>query len=182
MRKQLNVILGLGLAAVFPASATTHLKLQCVARDLTPGAHVWVEVRPQYHQAAMVQDGMESGALEEAKGESVWQFDVPASGRVAPITHDFTFAVDLDRTGTDPVGFITFKTRFKIEHPTGQDKVGYGEVYEATLAMLVMPGASPLSRCLRLREVGGKMIVETAADCLDSSFGKSPKHLRLPHR
>jgi len=180
MRKRLGFFFGVCLAAVLPASAATNLKLQCLARDLTPGAHVWVEVRPEYHQAAMAQGGQESGVLQVATGESVWQFDVPASGQVAPISHDFTFAVDLDRTSSDPVGFIKLETRFKVDHPTGQDKVGYGEVYEATLAMPVSPGTAPLARCLRLREVGDRMIVETAADCLDASF-KSHLHLRPPH-
>ena len=181
MRRELGMFLGLSVAAVLPVSAATNLKLQCVARDLTPGAHVWVEVRPEYHQTAMAQGGQDSGVLQEAKGESVWQFDVPASGQVAPISHDFTFPVDLDRTSSDPVGFIKLKTRFKVDHPAGQDKVGYGEIYEATLAMPVSAGTAPLSRCLRLREVGDKMIVETAADCLDSSFSKSHMHLRPPH-
>ncbi len=171
-----------GLVAVLPACAATNLRLQCVVRDLAPGAHVWVEVQPEYHQAAMSAGGQDEGVLQEAKGESVWQFDVPAGGRVGPISHDFAFPADLDRTSTDPVGFIKLKTRFKIDHPTGQDKVGYGEVYEMTLAMPVPAGTAPLSRCLRLREVGDKMIAETAADCLDSSFGKSHMHLRPPQR
>jgi len=183
MRKRIGMFLGLSVAAVLPANAATNLKLQCVARDLTPGAHVWVEVRPEYHQTAMAQGGQDSGVLQEAKGESVWQFDVPASGQVAPISHDFTFPVDLDRTRSDPVGFIKLKTRFRIDHPTGQDKVGYGEIYELTLAMPVPPGTAALSRCLRLREVGDKLTVETAADCLDSSFGRRRQvHLQPPHR
>jgi hypothetical protein len=171
------------LVAGLPASAATNLKLQCGARDLTPGAHVWMEVLPEYHQAAMAQGGQDSGVLQEAKGESVWQFDVPASGQVAPIPHDFTFPVDLDRTSSDPVGFIKLKTRFRVDHPAGQDKVGYGEIYEATLAMPVSAGTAPLSRCLRLRELGYKMTLETAADCLDSSFGKRRQvHLQSTHR
>lgn len=165
-----------------PVSAATHLKLQCEVRDLAPGAHVWVEVRPEYHQAAMAQGGQDSGLLQEARGESVWQFDVPASGQAGPLSHDFAFPVDLDRKSTDPIGSIRLKTRFKIDHPAGQDRVGYGEVYEMILAMPVPPGTAPLSRCLRLREVGDKMIAETAADCLDASFGKNHIHLRPPNR
>ena len=182
MRRQLGIVLGMTLAAALPASAATSLKLQWLARDLAPGAHVWVEVRPEYHQGAMAQGGQDSGVLQEAKGESVWQFDVPTSGQVAPISHDFTFAVDLDRKSSDPVGIIKLRTRFRVDHPTGQEKVGYGEVYEAILSMPVLPGAAPLSRCLRLREAGERMIVETAADCLDASFAKSHMHLRPPHR
>src|SRR5260370_13227017 len=128
MRRELGMFLGLSVAAVLPASGATNLKLQCVARDLTPGAHVWVEVRPVYHQTAMAQGGQDSGVLQEAKGESVWQFDVPASGQVAPISHDFTFPVDLDRTSSDPAGFIKLKARFKVYHPPGQDKVGYCQI------------------------------------------------------
>ena len=182
MRKQLGLFLGLSLAAALPAGAATSLKLQCVARDLAPGAHVWMEVRPEYHQIA-TQGMQDSGVLQEAKGEPVWQFDVPATGKIAPISHDFAFPVDLDRSGSDPLGVVLLKTRFRIDHPMGQEKVGYGEVYEMTLAMPVPPGTASLSRCLRLRGVGDRMIVETAADCLDASLTKSSRmRLQPPHR
>jgi hypothetical protein len=154
MRKRIGMFLGLSVAAVLPASAATNLKLQCVARDLTPGAHVWVEVRPEYHQTAMAQGGQDSGVLQEAKGDSVWQFDVPASGQVVPISHDFTFPVDLDRTSSDPVGFIKLETRFKVDHPAGQDKVGYDRRCQLTMHSALASSPQSISRpsyCLRGR-------------------------------
>lgn len=179
---QLTVMLGLGLIAALPARAATGLKLEVAARDLAPGAHVWLEVRPAYHQLAMhnppPDGGQEPSASEEAKGEFVWQFEVPASGNVSPIAHDFAFVVDLDRSTSDHLGLIRLKMRFRIDGPAGQQRTGYGETHELTLAMGVQPGTDPLARCLRLREVDGKLIAETAANCLDSSF-KSRKVRRL---
>jgi hypothetical protein len=81
--------------------------------------------------------------------------------------------VDVTTTEPDRFGAIYLKTRFRIDHPEARKRTGYGEVHEVTLAMSVPPGAAQLSRCLRLREEGGDLKLEIAADCRDSSFAKS---------
>jgi hypothetical protein len=186
MRRLLTIIFGLGLLAALPARAATGLKLEFTARDLAPGSHVWVEVRPTYHQLAidnpLAAEEQESSALEQAQGELVWHFEVPPSGNVSPMSHNFAFAADLDRTSSDHLGVIHLKTRFRVDGPAGQQRTGYGEVHEITLAMAVLPGNAPLARCLRLREVGDRLIAESAPNCLDTSFTKSTKviHLQAP--
>ena len=167
-------IAGLGLLAALPAlAAGTRLRLTCTARDLPPGAHVWMEIQPEYHQSAIpvaASLGEESSPPEHATGEFVWDLDVPAGGEVAPIAHDFTFPVELDRTSTDHVASIHLKVRFKVDATGQHPKAAYGEVIEATFGMPVFPGDAPLARCLRLREEGGKLLAETAPDCRDATF------------
>ena len=168
------VVAGLGLLATLPAlAAGTRLSVTCTTRDLPPGAHVWVEVVPEYYQTttpAAASLGEENSPPEQATGEFVWAFDVPAGGEVAPLAHDFTFPVELDRTSRDHVGSIRLKARFKIDLPSQQQRGAYGEVIEATFGMPVLPGNAPLSRCLRLREGSSKLLAETAPDCRDATF------------
>jgi hypothetical protein len=95
---------------------------------------------------------------------------VPAGGEVAPLAHDFSFPVELDRTTRDHVGSIRLKARFKVDLPGQPQRGAYGEVIEATFGMPVAPGNAPLSRCLRLRESRGKLLAETAPDCRDATF------------
>jgi hypothetical protein len=52
MRKSpVFVVAGLGLLAALPVlAAGTRLGVTCTTRDLPPGAHVWIEVVPEYYQ------------------------------------------------------------------------------------------------------------------------------------
>ena len=176
--RQFAIGFGLGLLAALPAVAGTGLRVEVAVRDMTPGAHVWMEVRPEYGQIARPAGGQDFSAMAEAAGESVWQFDVPASGKTST-GHDFEFPLEIDRSSSaDHVGVIHLRTRFRIDGPQGEKKTGYGDTTEVTLAMPVLPGTAALSRCLRLREAGNRLTLESAADCLDASFVKSRK-LRL---
>ena len=181
MRKISAILVGLGILAAWPARADTPLKVDFTVRGMAPGAHVWLEVRPEYRQVGSQRTSSEldgdSALLATAQGESVWQLDVPADGSAPPESHVFTFPLDLDRTATDHQGIILLKIRFKIDAAAGQQKTegyaGYGQLHELTLAMPVPNGAAPLERCFRLREAGNRLVAETAANCLDSSFAKS---------
>ena len=172
MRNGLAALVGLGFLSALPAGAATGLKVECAARDLPGGAHVWIEVVPEYGQTVMPPGTREVAAAQAAKGESVWRFDVPAGGNVTPIAHEFSFPVDIARTGGDRLGSIHLKARFRVDVPSGKDLPGAGEIQEATLAMPVPAGSAPLTRCVRLRAVGERLMLETAADCQDTSFGK----------
>jgi hypothetical protein len=120
-RKQLTTACGLGcLLVAWPAIAATGLKVEVVTRDLAPGTKVWLEVQPEYHQmmhpASPSEKVIDSGVLQQAKGESIWQFD--ASESDSPISHDFSFPVDLDRTtGSGHLRVIMLETRFRIDAP-----------------------------------------------------------------
>jgi hypothetical protein len=181
-RRQLTTAFGLGCWLVaWSAVAATGLRVEVVTRDLAPGTKVWLEVQPAYHQlmrpASPAEKALDSGVLQQAKGESIWQFDT--SGKDSPIAHDFSFPVDLDQTtGSGHLGVIMLETRFRIDAPGSEERVGYGRVHEMTFAMPVL-GAAPLTRCLRLREAGGRLLVESAVDCRDSSFKKSTQ-VHLP--
>ena len=142
-------------------------------RDLAPGAHVWIEVETQYQQ--QIAGGPSAGGFRdsaprrEATTKHIWQFEVPASGEVAPESFEYQFPA-ANWTSSDHFGSIQLKTRFKIDDARGLRRTGYGEVGEVTFGMPVPPGSTQLSRCLRLHDEGNRLAVETAADCLDSTF------------
>ncbi len=181
MRKISALLVGLGFLAALPAWAATPLNLEFVVRDLAPGAHVWLEVRPEYGQVGAPGTGSEmaSDAAPQvsAQGESVWELEVPANGSASPGAHVFSFPLEIDRTSTERKGMIRLKIRFKIDAAAGTQKAdgypGYGQLHELTLAMPVPRGGAPLERCLRLREAGKRLVAETAANCLDTSFARS---------
>lgn len=175
MKKTLATLLGFGLLAALPAHAKSGLTLTCITRDLVPGTHVWIEVEPQYQQMAAKAGGAfkDSAPRLSAKDKHVWQFEVPARGEVAPVSYEFTFPDDVSRAQSDHFGSIYLKTRFKIDNPQGSPRAGYGEVNEMTFGMPVPAGATQLSRCLRLRDEGNRLTVETAADCRDSTFDQA---------
>lgn len=173
MRNSLAIIVALGVLASLPARGETGLTLFCTTRDLPPGSQVWIEVEPQYQpQVAAGPDGgfRDSAPPQAAQTKHVWSFEVPASGVVAPASHHFNFPAG--KNGTN-FGSIYLKTRFKIDDPRGTRRPGYGDVTEVTLGMPVPDGATRLTRCLRLRDEGDRLTVETAADCLDETFEKA---------
>jgi hypothetical protein len=175
MRKTSAILLGLGFLAAFPAWADTALNLEFAVRDLAPGAHVWLEVRPEYGQIGEpgTASDLESDAapLVSAQGESVWDLVVPANGSASPGARMFSFPLDFDRTSAERKGMIRLKILFRIDAAAGTQKAdgypGYGQLHELTLAMPVPRGGAPLERCLRLREAGKRLFAETAANCLD---------------
>jgi len=173
MRKALATIVGLSLLAVLPVHAAGGLKLTCTTRDLAPGSHVWIEVETQYQQ--QVAGGPSAGGFrdsaprQEAKTKHIWQFEVPASGEVAPESFEYEFPA-VDWTNADHFGSIQLKTRFKIDDPQGSRRIGYGEIGEVTFGMPVPAGSTQLARCLRLHDEGNRLTVETAADCRASTF------------
>jgi hypothetical protein len=177
MRRLLATLIGFGLLASIPAYAESRLKLTCTTRNLAPGAHVWIEVEAQYQQ--LVAGGPAAGGFRDsaprrdANARHSWQFEVPATGEVAPASYEYQFPADVDWTNSGHFGSIYLKTRFKIDNPRGPRRPGYGEVIEASFAMPVPAGAAQLSRCLRLHDEGNRLTVETAADCRDSTFDKA---------
>lgn len=177
MRTTLVAFLGLTFIAALPAHGANEIDVSCMARGLAAGAQLWVEVTAQYQSLTALppaRGGFRNAAQpESASGPFVWQFTVPASGEVAPTAYRFEFPVEITSAEPDHFGAIYLKTRFRIDHPQGLKRTGYGEVHEVTFATPVPPGASQLSRCLRLREEGDRFIVETAADCRDATFAKA---------
>ena len=172
MRRALLILIGLVLLPGLSAHAAgTELSLTCITRDLPAGAQVWLQVEPEHYQTpapAPASLGGESSAPEQASGDSIWQFEVPASGSAPPSTHKFTFPTNLEPTSAKSVSSIRLKIRFKVDAPGRQG--AYGEVITATLGMPVLANKLPLSRCVRLREDSDKLILESAPDCSDSSF------------
>jgi hypothetical protein len=179
VRIGLRILIGLALLPGLPAHAAgTELNLSCVTKDLPAGAQVWLQVEPEYYQTPAPTPaslGAPSSAPEPASGASTWQFAVPAGGSAPPSTHTFTFPADLQPTSAKTIGSIRLKASFKVDAPGQQG--AYGEVIKADLGMPVLANDAPLARCLRLREEGNKLILESAPDCRDSSFGKNVRIL-----
>jgi hypothetical protein len=179
MKKKLPTMIGVGLLsalAAMPSLAEGQLLLTCTARDLAPGSHVWIEVEAQYQEqiaAGPAAGGfVDSSPRRSADAPHIWQFDVPASGQIPTETYEYRFPPDVDWTSSGHFGSIYLKTRFKIDAP-GAPRPGYGEVAEVTFGMPVPAGSTRLSRCLRLRDEGDRLRVETASDCRESTFDKA---------
>lgn len=181
MRQTFAALIGLAILAAAPSRAGTPLKVDFLVRDLPPGAHVRFEVYPEYRQmmlrgvAARVDDA--SVVTSEARGEAVWELDAPESGSTAPEAHVFSFPVEMDRSATDRKEIIRLGITFQIEPVSGREKAGgyagYGQPHAIVLAMPVPRSSAPLERCLRLRQVGDRLVAESAADCQETSFAKS---------
>jgi hypothetical protein len=189
-----TAIVGIALLAALPAAAE-RMRLTCTACGLPLGAQVWIEVEPQYHE--IVAPTPADSSLREsrppvaaAEGKRAWQLEVPPGGAVASTVQDFTFPATVDWTSPSgpgqPIRAIFLKTRFRIDTPGQPPRAGYGEAQESTLAMSVPPGASEVSRCLRLRAESGRLALESAADCSEASFtraqsdGRMHVRLRIP--
>jgi hypothetical protein len=179
MKKALFAILSFGLLAALPSYALSGLKLTCTTEGLSPGARVWLEVEPQFQATTAgdpAQGGFkDAGAPEPADGKYVWQFQVPASGERASLTHRFGFPTHVALKSGAPSGSVLLKTRFRIDDPARPHHNGYGEIIEQTFAMPAPTGVTELSRCLLLRQEGDHLTVGTAADCRDSTFAKAAK-------
>jgi len=179
MRKALFAV-GFSLLASVPSYAVSGLKLTCTTKGLTPGSRVWIEVESEYQ--GMTVEGpahggfRDAGLPQTAKAKHVWQFEVPASGEAAPTTHNFEFPASVAVASADHFGSVVLKTRFRIDDPKRLRQNGYGEVTEATFGLPAPAGATQLARCLRLRQDGDRLSVETAADCRDSTFSKAGKY------
>jgi len=172
MRRGLRILIGLALLPSLPAHAAgTELNLSCITKDLPAGAKVWLQVEPEHYQTPAPTPaslGDVSNTPEPARGDSIWQFEVPAGGSAPPTTHKFTFPTDLQPTSANGVSSIRLKVSFKVDSPGQQG--AYGEVIQANLGMPVLANNVTLSRCLRLREDRNKLILESAPDCSDASF------------
>lgn len=171
MRIGLRILLGLALLPSLPAHAVgSELTLTCITKNLPAGAKVWLQVEPEHYQTSAPTPaslGEASSAAEPASGASIWQFEVPAGGSAPPSTHTVTFPTDLQPTTANSISSIRLKVSFKVDAPGQQG--AYGEVIQANLGMPVL-GNVPLSRCLRLREDGNRLILDSAPDCSDTSF------------
>jgi hypothetical protein len=167
-----RILIGLALLPCLPAHASgTELNLTCITKDLPAGAKVWMQVEPEHYQTPVpisASLGEVPSAPEPASGTSIWQFEVPAGGSAPPSTHKLTFPADLQPTSANSVSSIRLKVSFKVNAPGQQG--AYGEVIQAQLGMPVLASNGPLSRCLRLREDGNKLILDSAPDCSDASF------------
>jgi len=191
VRKALATMIGIGMLAAIPTFGKGGLNLTCTTSNLPPGARVWIEVEAQY-QGVVAEPSAggalrDSGAPQSANAKHVWQFQVPPSGEVAPTSYELPLPAGVDQKSSDHLGSIYLKTRFKIDSPTGPQRAGYGEVQEMTFGMPVPPGKTQLARCLRLREDGDRLRVETAKDCRDSSFARAEQsgvrvHMNPPSR
>jgi hypothetical protein len=172
MRTGLRILVGLAMLACIPAhGAATELNLTCTTKDLPAGAKVWLQIEPEHYRSSAPTPatlGEVSGAAEPGSGESIWQFEVPAGGSAPASTHTFTFPIDLQPTRAKVVSSIRLKVSFRVDAP-GQPGPN-GQVIKATLGMPVLVDNSPLARCVRLREDGDKLILESAPDCSDASF------------
>lgn len=174
MRSTLAAIGSLTLLAAIPAPAETGLTLSCTARDLSPGARVWIEVEVQYQPLAAQSPSeggfKDAGPGQAARAQHVWRFEVPANGEVTPSSYRFSIPVDRNWRGSDEFAALSLKTRFKIDDSSKAGRAGYGEVTEVTFGMPAPAGVTELSRCLRLRDDGYRLMVETAGSCLDEAF------------
>jgi hypothetical protein len=172
VRIRLWILIGFALLPGLPAhAAETELNLSCITKDLPAGAKVWLQVEPEHYQTPAPTPaslGDVSNTPEPARGDSIWQFEVPAGGSAPSTTHRFTFPTDLQPTSANSVSSIRLKVSFKVDAPGQQG--AYGELIHANLAMPVLANNLPLSRCVRLREDSDKLILESAPDCSDSSF------------
>lgn len=181
MRQTFAALIGLAILAAAPSRAETPLKVDFLVRDLPPGAHLRFEMHPEYRQmmlrgvAARLDDA--SVVTSDARGEAVWELDVPESGSTVPEAHVFSLPVDMDRSATDRKEIIRLGITFQIEPVSGREEAGgyagYGQPHAIVLAMPVPRGPAPLERCLRLRQVGDRLVAESAADCQEASFAKS---------
>jgi hypothetical protein len=174
-----------------PSFGKNGLNLTCATRNLPPGSQVWIEVEALYQ--GVVADPKAGGALRDsgapqsATAKHVWQFRVPPSGDPVPASYELQFPASFAQKSADTLGSIYLKTRFKVDTPAGPGHAGYGEIQEMTFGMPVPPGATQLTRCLRLREDGDRLRVETAKDCRDSSFTQGEQrgvrvHMNTPSR
>jgi hypothetical protein len=186
LKKALATLVSVGILAALPAFGKGGLNLACTTRNLPPGTRVWIEVEAQYQ--GVVADSSaggafrDSGTLQSANGKHVWQLQVPPIGDVAPTSYELPLPAGVDQKSSDHLGSIYLKTRFKIDSPTGSRRPGYGEIQEMTFGMPVPPAGTPLARCLRLREDGDRLRVETAKDCRDSSFAQAENSGVRVHR
>ena len=188
MKRSCTLIVFLTLLAAIPALGETGLTLSCTTRDLSPDARVWVEVEVQYQalapQAPSAGGFKDSGLAQAAKFKHAWQFEIPAGGEITSGSHRFSIPVDRDRKGSDEFASLSLKVRFKIDDPSKLGRPGFGEVTEVTFGMAAPAGVTELSRCLRLRDEGTRLMVETGETCLDEAFDRSGYrvHVKPPRR
>jgi hypothetical protein len=184
MRIGLRILVGLALLPCLDAhAAPTELNLTCITKDLPAGAKVWLQIEPEHYRSSAPTPatlGEVSGAPEPASGDSIWQFEVPAGGSAPASTHTFTFPIDLQPTRAKVVSSIRLRVSFKIDAP-GQPSLS-GQLIKAALGMPVLADNSRLARCVRLREEGDKLILESAPDCSDSSFASLGHNGRIRFR
>jgi hypothetical protein len=179
------IFAGFSLLAAVPSYAVSGLKLTCATQGLTPGSRVWVEVDPQYQGMAVggpAHGGFrEAGSPQTANAKHVWNLEVPASGEAVLSSYNFEFPASVALASADHFGSVLLKVRFRIDDPKRPHQNGYGEVTEATFEMPAPAGATGLTRCLRLRQDGERLNVETAADCRDSTFDKAARSATRVH-
>lgn len=184
MGKGIRILVGLALLPCLPAHAAgSELSLSCITKDLPAGARVWLKIEPEHYQSSAPTPatlGEVARAAEPASGDSIWQFEVPAGGSAPASTHTFTFPIDLQPTRAKVVSSIRLKVSFQVDAP-GQ-RGPNGQVIKATLGMPVLADNSPLARCVRLRAVGDKLILESAPDCSDASFASLGNNGRIRFR
>jgi hypothetical protein len=181
MRRGLQILVGLALLPCLAAlAAGTQLNVTCITKDLPAGARVWLRVEPEPYRAAMpnlASLGEASGPAAPASGVWTRQFEVPAGGSVPASTHGFTFPTDLQPTNANSVSSIRLKVSFKVDAPGVQG--AYGEVLRSDFGMPVRAANGPLSRCLRLRGAGDKLILESAPECTEASFANAGHNGRI---
>ena len=114
----------------------------------------------------------DAGPRQAAEAKYVWRFEVPEGGEATPSSHRFTIPVNRAGKGADELASLSLKTRFKIDDLSKAGRPGFGEVIETTFAMGAPAGVKELSRCLRLRDEGERLAVETAESCLDEAFDR----------
>jgi len=182
-RIALVTLVGASLLTALPSYGVSSLNLSFTTKGLTPGSRVWVEVLPEYQAEAVgkaYKDGFEDlGLPQPANSKHAWRFEVPASGVVAPATHNFQFPAAVAVRSSDHFGFVYLQVRFRIDDPTRKGERGYNKLETFTFAMPAHAGVNLLSRCLRLAEKGsGGLTVGIAGDCRDATFAEEIRNAK----
>jgi hypothetical protein len=180
----LTVSAGLLAASPLPGEGL-KLTASCATHGLPLGAQVWIEVEPEYHEMAgptMAETGTRDLRLPvaaETDPKHAWQFEVTQESMVS-VAREFWFSGTANSTvsgevrgGETPgtVRAIFLKTRVSVKHPALP--FGDGEIHEWTFGMSVPSDATEVHRCVSLHADGGRLVVETAADCNDPSIGRT---------
>lgn len=196
MRRPCAWFLALALFVASSAAAETVLRMNATAK-LPPGTHTKLEVKaefdiisPEPDPGSSPQRPSKGQQVKElppeqisyrlpAKNTLVWEFDVPADGKVAGKPFDFEFPADLGRVPAGKVGGVMFPIRVWIRGP--DTARGRSQVIEQeyTFGMhYPSEGAQFIERCLRISGRADHLAVETAPDCKDETFVRMRQHAR----
>ncbi|HEV3073575.1 MAG TPA: hypothetical protein VHB47_04080 [Thermoanaerobaculia bacterium] len=183
------VLFALTLCMATPLAAESVLRMSATAL-LPPGTRVKGEVKAEFqiHSLHPVPKGQASGEVAAeisyrlpATKTFIWQFEVPANGRVPESLFDFEFPADLRTVPKGSIGAMMFPIHLWIQGPatpagkpkTFQKDYTFGMHYPSAGA-----GGQLIQRCLRVTGDVENPIVETGPDCKDETFLRIRQHSR----